>query len=124
MKCSVNEYKSSQSYPSSQFPLKRLIHSIIIHNINEESKIYTEEITGPGACDDILVGYLLGFLLFATIQTAVILAFTIYALQMDYQGNTFEVVALLTLVVLVAMNLGNFVSTFARNDSRLCSSFQ
>ena len=41
------------------------------------------------ACDDILVGYLLGFLLFATIQTAVILAFTIYALQIDYQGTTF-----------------------------------
>lgn len=76
------------------------------------------------ACDDILVGYLLGFLLFATIQTAMILAFTIYALQMDYQGNTFEVVALLMLVVLVAMNLGNFVSTFARNDSKLCSSSQ
>ncbi|HHZ62283.1 MAG TPA: ABC transporter permease [Dehalococcoidia bacterium] len=41
------------------------------------------------ACDDILVGYLLGFLLFATIQTAVILAFTIYALQIDYQGAAF-----------------------------------
>ena len=41
------------------------------------------------ACDDILVGYLLGFLLFATIQTAVILAFTIYALQIDYQEATF-----------------------------------
>ena len=76
------------------------------------------------ARDDMLVGHLLGFLLFAAIQTAVILAFTIYALQMDYQGNTFEVVALLMLVVLVAMNLGNFVSTFARNDSRLCSSSQ
>ena len=41
------------------------------------------------ARDDILVGHLLGFLLFATIQTAVILAFTIYALQIDYQGATF-----------------------------------
>ena len=41
------------------------------------------------ACDDILVGHLLGFLLFATIQTAVILAFTIYALQIDYQGAAF-----------------------------------
>ncbi|MFP6653700.1 MAG: hypothetical protein VCA17_16000 [Dehalococcoidia bacterium] len=41
------------------------------------------------ACDGILVGYLLGVLLFATIQTAVILAFTIYALQIDYQGTTF-----------------------------------
>ena len=41
------------------------------------------------ARDDMLVGHLLGFLLFAAIQTAVILAFTIYALQIDYQGATF-----------------------------------
>ena len=76
------------------------------------------------SCDDILVRHLPGFLLFAAIQTAVILAFTIYALQIGYQGNTFEVVPLLMLVVWVAMNLGNFVSTFTRNDSRLRSSSQ
>lgn len=65
---------------------------------------------------DILVGYLLGFLLFATIQAAVILSFTIFALQIDYQGNIFEIVAVLMLVVVVAVNLGIFISTFARNE--------
>ncbi|MCH8310203.1 MAG: ABC transporter permease [Chloroflexi bacterium] len=65
---------------------------------------------------DILVGYLLGFLLFATIQAAVILTFTIFALRIQYQGNVFEIVAVLMLVVLVAVNLGIFVSTFARNE--------
>ncbi|MCH7801620.1 MAG: ABC transporter permease [Chloroflexi bacterium] len=65
---------------------------------------------------DILVGYLLGFLLFATIQAAVILAFTIFVLRIQYQGNVFEIVAVLMLVVLVAVNLGIFVSTFARNE--------
>ena len=64
---------------------------------------------------DILVGYLLGFLLFATIQTAVILAFTIFALRIEYQGNVFEIVAVLLLLV-VAVNFGIFVSTFARNE--------
>ena len=65
---------------------------------------------------DILVGYLVGFLLFAVIQTAVILAFTIYALQIEYQGTIFEIVAVLMLVVVVAVNLGIFISTFARNE--------
>lgn len=65
---------------------------------------------------DILVGYLLGFLLFATIQTVVILAFTIFALQIEYKGNLFEIIAVLMLVVVVAVNLGIFVSTFARNE--------
>ncbi|MDP6455450.1 MAG: ABC transporter permease [SAR202 cluster bacterium] len=65
---------------------------------------------------DILVGYLLGFLLFATIQAAVILVFIIVALQIEYQGSIFEIVAVLMLVVLVAVNLGIFVSTFARNE--------
>ena len=65
---------------------------------------------------DILVGYLLGFLLFATIQAAVILTFTIVALQIEYQGNIIEIVAVLLLVVMVAVNLGIFVSTFANNE--------
>ena len=65
---------------------------------------------------DILVGYLLGFLLFATIQAAVILTFTIVALQIEYQGNIIEIVAVLLLVVVVAVNLGIFVSTFANDE--------
>ena len=65
---------------------------------------------------DILVGYLLGFLLFATIQAAVILTFTIVALQIEYQGNIIEIGAVLLLVVVVAVNLGIFVSTFANDE--------
>ena len=68
---------------------------------------------------DIVVGYLLGFLLFATIQAAVILTFTIVALQIEYQGNIIEIVAVLLLVVVVAVNLGIFVSTFANNEFQI-----
>ena len=49
-------------------------------------------------------------------QAAVILAFIIVALQIEYQGSIIEIVAVLMLVVLVAVNLGIFVSTFARNE--------
>ena len=73
-------------------------------------------ITTTVARGDILVGYLLGFLLFATIQAAVILTFTIVALQIEYQGNIIEIVAVLLLLVVVAVNLGIFVSTFANNE--------
>ena len=44
---------------------------------------------------DILVGYLLGFMIFATVQTIVILFFTIFALRVEYQGNVYEIIAVL-----------------------------
>lgn len=65
---------------------------------------------------DILVGYLLGFMIFATVQTIVILFFTIFALRVEYQGNVYEIIAVLMLVVVVAVSLGIFTSTFARNE--------
>ena len=65
---------------------------------------------------DILLGYLLGFMVFATVQTIVILLFTIFVLRIDYQGNIFEIGAVLMLVVIVAVSLGIFISTFARNE--------
>lgn len=65
---------------------------------------------------DILIGYLLGFLVFATIQTVVIISFTILALQIDYKGNLYEIAVVLMLVVGVSVNLGIFISTFARNE--------
>ena len=65
---------------------------------------------------DIMVGYMLGFLLFAAIQTAVILVFTIYALKVGYRGSLWEIASVLFLVVIVAVSLGIFISSFARNE--------
>ena len=65
---------------------------------------------------DIMLGYMLGFLLFAVVQTAVILVFTIYALRIDYLGSLWEVAAILFLVVTVAVSLGIFISSFANNE--------
>ena len=63
-----------------------------------------------------MLGYMLGFLIFAIVQTAVILAFTIYALRIDYLGSLWEVAAILFLVVTVAVSLGIFISSFANNE--------
>lgn len=65
---------------------------------------------------DILVGYLLSFLAFATIQTMVILSFTVLALQITYQGELYEIAVVLMLVVAVSVSLGIFASMFARNE--------
>jgi len=65
---------------------------------------------------DILGGYFLAFLVFAIIQTFVILAFTILVLQISYKGNLYDIVALLMLWVIVPVSLGIFISTFARNE--------
>ena len=65
---------------------------------------------------DIMLGYMLGFLIFAAVQTAVILTFTIFALQISYQGTLWEIAAILFLVVTVAVSLGIFVSSFANNE--------
>ena len=65
---------------------------------------------------DILLGYMLGFLLFAVVQTAVILAFTIFALRIEYSGTLWEIGAILFLVVTVAVSLGIFISSFANNE--------
>jgi ABC-2 type transport system permease protein len=73
-------------------------------------------LTTPVGRADILVGYLLGFLVFAAIQSLVVLLYTIVALQIDYQGSFAEMVVVLLVLTVAAVNLGIFVSTFARNE--------
>ena len=73
-------------------------------------------LTTPVGRGDILLGYLLGFLVFASIQSLVILLYTILALQIEYQGALWQIFILLMLLTVVAVNLGIFVSTFARNE--------
>ena len=73
-------------------------------------------LTTPVGRGDILVGYLLGFLIFAAAQSLVILLFTILVLQVDYQGSLWRIFVLLIVLTVVAVNLGIFISTFARNE--------
>ncbi len=73
-------------------------------------------LTTPVGRADILVGYMLGFLLFAAIQSLILVGFTVLVLQIDYKGNLGQIVAVLILLTIVAVSLGIFVSTFARNE--------
>jgi ABC-2 type transport system permease protein len=65
---------------------------------------------------ELVLGYVLGFTLFALLQSLLILLFVVYVLRVHYAGN----LALLFLVTLAltigAVNLGIFTSAFARNE--------
>ncbi|MFQ5923071.1 MAG: ABC transporter permease [Anaerolineales bacterium] len=65
---------------------------------------------------EIALGYMFGFGLFALIQSAVILLFTIYVVQIQHVGNLALVFVLLGLLALGAVNLGIFFSTYARTE--------
>ena len=70
----------------------------------------------PVGRGDILIGYLLGFAPFALIQASAILLFTTLGLRVQYQGELWQIAVLLVTLVIVAVNLGIFVSTFAKNE--------
>lgn len=65
---------------------------------------------------EIVLGYLLGFGLFALLQVAVLVAFTVYVLQVRVMGSMLAVVLVTGLVLLGTVNMGIFFSAFARNE--------
>lgn len=65
---------------------------------------------------EIVTGYMLGFLIFALIEAGLLLLFTVVVIQIHYAGNLVNVFLIEALLVIVAVNLGIFLSTFARNE--------
>lgn len=65
---------------------------------------------------EIALGYMLGFGVFALFQSAVILFFTILVLRIQYVGDLALVFLLLGLLAVGAVNLGIFLSTYARTE--------
>ncbi len=65
---------------------------------------------------ELILGYVLGFTTFAVVQSIAILAFVIFVLQVHYAGNL-GLIFLITLGLTIgSVNLGIFLSTFARNE--------
>jgi ABC-2 type transport system permease protein len=65
---------------------------------------------------EIALGYMFGFGLFALVQSAVILLFTIYVVQIQNVGNLALVFLILGVLAIGAVNLGIFFSTYARTE--------
>lgn len=68
---------------------------------------------------DIVVGYLFGFLLFALAQTLIIFFYMVFVLDINYQGEIWQVIIFQAIVGIGAVCLGTFASTFARNEFQI-----
>lgn len=70
----------------------------------------------PLSKSELVLGYVLGFLLFALVQSLLILLFVVYVLRVHYAGNL-GLIFLVTLALTIGgVNMGIFVSAFARNE--------
>lgn len=70
----------------------------------------------PASRLEIVSGYMLGFMVFALAQAILLLLFTVFVLQIHYAGSMLIVFLIEALLVVGAVNLGIFLSTFARNE--------
>jgi len=68
---------------------------------------------------DVVIGYLFGFFIFALVQTAIVLLFSIYVLDIQYMGDLWQIFVFQIAVIAGAVNLGIFTSTFARNEFQM-----
>jgi ABC-2 type transport system permease protein len=68
---------------------------------------------------DIVGGYLLGFLLFALLQTLIIFFYMVYVIKINYQGELWQILVFQALIGIGAVCLGTFFSVFARNEFQM-----
>ncbi len=73
-------------------------------------------LVSPLSRTELTLGYVLGFTIFATIQSAVILAFVIFVLQVHYAGNLWLLFLVTLALTIGGVNMGIFASAFARNE--------
>lgn len=70
----------------------------------------------PIARSELIVGYMLGFGLFAMLQSLVVVLITVFVLQIHYAGSLLIVFLIVGVSTAGGVNLGIFLSTFARTE--------
>jgi ABC-2 type transport system permease protein len=70
----------------------------------------------PLSKTELVLGYLLGFTLFALLQSAIILLYVIYVLRVHYAGNLGLLFLVTIALTIGGVNMGIFASAFARNE--------
>ncbi|UXV37879.1 ABC transporter permease [Staphylococcus simulans] len=68
---------------------------------------------------EIVFGYLVGYGIFAVIQTLIIVLFSIYLLKVDVAGNILWVLLINILIAFATLTMGLFVSTFANSEFQM-----
>ncbi|MCT8139302.1 ABC transporter permease [Anaerobacillus sp. CMMVII] len=68
---------------------------------------------------EIVIGYVCGFGIFTTIQTAIIVFFSIKVLGMMMEGSIWAVMLITLTLSITALTLGTLLSAFARNELQM-----
>ncbi len=88
--------------------------------LRERTQGTMERLTAsPVSRFDILGGYLLGFLLFAILQTLILFFYTVYVLNLDFRGDLWQIIIFQILIGILAVCLGIFISVFAKNEFQM-----
>jgi ABC-2 type transport system permease protein len=89
----------------------------IVSFLNERSQGTLERLmASPLRRGEIVLGYMLGFTVLALIQAVEVLVFALAILKIQNQGNVLVIFLMEALMVIVAVNLGIFLSMFARSE--------
>ena len=89
----------------------------IVSFLRERSQGTLERLmASPLRRGEIVVGYMLGFTILALVQAVEVLLFSLYVLKVHNQGNVLLIFGFEVLMALSAVNLGIFLSMFARNE--------
>ncbi len=73
-------------------------------------------LVAPMTRTELVIGYVLGFAVFAILQSLLILLYVILVLRVHYAGNPVNLFLVTGLLTIGGVNLGIFVSSFARNE--------
>ncbi len=89
----------------------------IVSFLNERSQGTLERLmASPLRRGEIVLGYMLGFTVLALVQAVEVLVFALAVLKIQNQGNVLLIFFMESLMVIVAVNLGIFLSMFARSE--------
>jgi ABC-2 type transport system permease protein len=89
----------------------------IVSFLRERSQGTLERLmASPLRRGEIVIGYMLGFTILALIQAVEVLLFSLYVLKVHNQGNVLLIFGFEVLMAISAVNLGIFLSMFARTE--------
>ena len=89
----------------------------IVSFLNERTQGTLERLmASPLRRGEIVVGYMLGFTVLALVQSIEVLVFSLAVLKIHNQGNVLLIFGMEALMAVTAVNLGIFLSMFARSE--------
>ena len=85
--------------------------------LNERSQGTLERLmASPLRRGEIVLGYMVGFGIMALVQSVLVLVYALYVIGMHNQGNVLLIFLIQALLAIGAVNLGIFLSMFARTE--------